>query len=174
MEALGLVDEEKVKRNKELTSTDFSNKTVNYPLHPIVSENLPKQKNILYLVIDTWRYNCMTEAITPNIYQFSKKCQVFDNHISGSNMTTGGVFSLFYGIPATYFDTFTGQEIAPVFMNELQKQQYDLLIYGSSGLENPPFNRNVFAKVPKLRVFSKGDSPSERDLTINQEWMATL
>ncbi len=174
MEALGLVDEEKVKRNKELTSTDFSNKTVNYPLHPIVSEKVSNQKNILYLVIDTWRFNCMTEAITPNIYQFSKKCQVFDNHISGSNMTTGGVFSLFYGIPATYFDTFTGQEIAPVFMNELQKQQYDLLIYGSSGLENPPFNRNVFAKVPNLRVFSKGDSPSERDLTINQEWMAAL
>jgi len=174
LDSMGLVDEAKAKRNKELTSTDFSNKTVNYPLHPIVSETSPQRKNILYLIVDTWRYNCMTETITPNIYNFSKKCQVFDNHISGSNMTTGGVFSLFYGIPATYFDTFTGQEIAPVFMNELQKQQYDLLIYGSSGLENPPFNRNVFAKVPNLRVFSKGENPSDRDLTINNEWMAAI
>lgn len=174
LDSMGLVDEAKAKRNKELTSTDFSNKTVNYPLHPIVSETSPTRKNILYLIVDTWRYNCMTEAITPNIYQFSKRCQVFDNHISGSNMTTGGVFSLFYGIPATYFDTFTGQEIAPVFMNELQKQQYDLLIYGSSGLENPPFNRNVFAKVPNLRVFSKGENPSDRDLTITNEWMTAL
>jgi membrane-anchored protein YejM (alkaline phosphatase superfamily) len=172
--SMGLVDEEKAKRNKELTSTDFSNKTVDYPLHPIVSTTTGTRKNILYLIVDTWRYNCMTEAITPTIYNFSKRCQVFDNHISGSNMTTGGVFSLFYGIPATYFDTFTGQEIAPVFMNELQKQQYDLLIYGSSGLENPPFNRNVFAKVPNLRVFSKGENPSDRDLTITTEWMAAL
>ena len=171
--SMGLVDEEKVKRNKELASEDVSDKTVNYPLRPIVSEN-PSKKNIVYIIVDTWRFNCMTEAITPNIYQFSKKCQVFDNHISGSNMTTGGIFSLFYGIPATYFDTFTGQETAPVFMNELQKQQYDLLIYGSSGLENPPFNRNVFAKVPNLRVFSKGENPSDRDVTINKEWMAAI
>lgn len=170
---LNLVDQEKIEKNKQL-KTSTENNTVSYPLQPIVSENVPTKKNLLFLIIDSWRFNTLSNEITPNIYNFSKKCQIFTNHISGSNMTTGGVFSIFYGIPATYFDTFTGQEIAPVFMNELQKQHYDLLIYGSSGLENPPFNRNIFSKIPNLRLFSKGEKPSDRDLTITTEWMEAL
>jgi len=89
-------------------------------------------------------------------------------------MTTGGVFSLLYGIPATYFDVFTTQEISPVMMDELQKQQYSMRIFGSSTLENPPFNRNVFAGIPNLRLFSKGLTSADRDLEIMNEWMATV
>ena len=170
---MNLVDEDKIKQNKELTS-DFSSKTVSYPLQTIVSENSKTKKNILFLIIDSWRFNSISKDISPNINALSKKCQFFNNHISASNMTTGGVFSLLYGIPATYFDTFTGQEIPPVFITEMQKQNYDMLIYGSSGLENPPFNRNVFAKIPNLRLFSKGENPSDRDLTITNEWMDNL
>jgi len=170
---LNLVDAEMIKTNQELNLENQSN-TVQYPLTAIESSNTTNKKNILFIVIDSWRYNFMTPEITPNIYQFSKKCQVFNNHMSGSNMTTGGVFSIFYGIPATYFDAFTGQKIAPAFITELQKQQYRLGIYSSSTLENPPFNRNVFAKVPNLRLSSKGENPSDRDLTITNEWMAEM
>jgi membrane-anchored protein YejM (alkaline phosphatase superfamily) len=123
-------------------------------------------------VIDTWRNGFMNAQITPNIYEFSKRCQIYTNHFSGSNMTTGGVFSLMYGIPATYFDTFTGQKIPPVLITELQKQQYQLEILSSSNLENPPFNRNAFSNIPNLRLFSKGKKPSERDEEINNLWLS--
>ena len=166
---LGLVDLEKARQNEKMQVATTAN-TVQYPLQPIVSEN-PSKKNILYLVIDTWRNGYMNAQITPNIYEFSKRCQVYTNHLSGSNMTTGGVFSLMYGIPATYFDTFTGQKIAPVLITELQKQQYQLQILSSSNLENPPFNRNAFANIPNLRLFSKGEKPSERDIEINDIWL---
>ena len=166
---LGLVDLEKARQNEKMQVATTAN-TVQYPLTPIVSEN-PSKKNILYLVIDTWRNGYMNAQITPNIYEFSKRCQVYTNHLSGSNMTTGGVFSLMYGIPATYFDTFTGQKIAPVLTTELQKQQYQMQILSSSNLENPPFNRNVFANIPNLRLFSKGEKPSERDIEINDIWL---
>jgi membrane-anchored protein YejM (alkaline phosphatase superfamily) len=166
---LGLVDLEKARQNEKMQVATTAN-TVQYPLQPIVSENSSK-KNILYLVIDTWRNGYMNPQITPNIYEFSKRCQVYTNHLSGSNMTTGGVFSLMYGIPATYFDTFTGQKIAPVLITELQKQQYQMQILSSSNLENPPFNRNAFANIPNLRLFSKGEKPSERDIEINDIWL---
>lgn len=166
---LGLVDLEKARQNEKMQVATTAN-TVQYPLQPIVSEN-PSKKNILYLVIDTWRNGYMNAQITPNIYEFSKRCQVYTNHLSGSNMTTGGVFSLMYGIPATYFDTFTGQKIAPVLTTELQKQQYQMQILSSSNLENPPFNRNAFANIPNLRLFSKGEKPSERDIEINDIWL---
>ena len=166
---LGLVDLEKARQNEKMQVATTAN-TVQYPLNSIVSEN-PSKKNILYLVIDTWRNGYMNAQITPNIFEFSKRCQVYTNHLSGSNMTTGGVFSLMYGIPATYFDTFTGQKIAPVLITELQKQQYQMQVLSSSNLENPPFNRNAFANIPNLRLFSKGEKPSERDIEINDIWL---
>lgn len=173
MKKLNLIDEEKVKQNEKINVSTDSN-TVNYPLKTIVSDHQSSKKNILYLVIDTWRKGYMNAEITPNIYEFSKKCQVYSNHFSGSNMTTGGVFSIFYGIPATYFDTFTGQQIAPVMITEMQKQGYQMSILSSSNLENPPFYRNVFASIPNLRLSSKAEKSSDRDIEINTEWLANF
>ena len=162
---LGLVDLERTK-NKSV-STDTSSNTISYPSKPIISKN-GSQKNIIYIVIDTWRWDYMTPEITPNIYYFAQKSLVFNNHMSGSNMTTGGIFSLFYGIPATYFYNFTTQQISPVMMNELLNQNYQFHVYASSTLENPPFNRNVFAKINTIPLFTVGNTPSERDLNINK------
>ena len=170
---LNLVDAEKIEKNNAINEMSEEN-GLQYPLHPIVASENGKKKNILFLVIDSWRFDCMTKEITPNIYGLSSRSQHFLNHKSGSNMTTGGIFTLFYGIPATYFESFTGIGKSPVFMDELQKQKYDLGIFGSSTLENPPFNRNVFANIPNLRLFSKGETPSERDTEITNEWLAKM
>ncbi len=167
-----LIDKDEIEKNTLLSHT-YSKSLINYPLKPLQSKNSLK-KNILFIVIDSWRLNCMTEEITPNIYQLSKSSQVFQNHKSGSNMTTGGIFSLFYAIPATYYDNFTGLQISPVFFNELKKQGYQLSILSSSTLENPPFNKNVFSGIPNLRLESKGVSPSERDEDIYNEWLKFL
>lgn len=173
LEKLNLIQSDMPTMNEHL-SVDTENTTVHYPLQPIESAPAAEKKNILFIVIDSWQYRFLSADITPNIYNFSKKCQVFNNHRSGSNMTTGGIFSIFYGIPPTYFDTFTGQEIAPVFVNELQKQNYSLGIFSSATLENPPFNKNVFSKVKNLRVATKGETPAERDANMTNEWIAHL
>lgn len=173
MMKLNLVDKEKIRRNEKMT-IDNESKNIKYPLNAITAKKSNTQKNILYIVIDSWRKDFMSEQITPNIYKFSKNCQLFQNHLSGSNMTTGGIFTIFYGIPATYYDTFTGQQIAPVFINELQRQNYEMLIFSSSNLENPPFNRNVFANVPNLELFTTGETPSERDIEINKKWLSNI
>lgn len=167
---LNLVDSLEIKKNNSINFGSSQN-SIKYPLQKIIAEPKKEKKNILFLVIDSWRADYMTKEITPNIYNFAHKCQVFNNHRSGSNMTTGGVFSLFYGIPATYYSAFTNIKKSPVFINEIQNQKYDLGIFGSSTLENPAFNNNVFSSISNLRLFSKGDTPSERDNTITQEWM---
>lgn len=170
---LDMVDEEASKKKENLLC-DKNSGIVNYPLSKIKSTPLNHKRNILFIVIDTWRFDCISPDITPNIYNFSKESNVFENHRSGSNMTTGGIFSMFYGIPATYFMSFTTARKSPVFINELQKNNYQLKIYSSSTLENPPFNLNVFSSVDNLRTDSKGDSPSERDLSITNEWLADI
>lgn len=167
---LGLTDKELIERNRSLVTKNDLN-TLKYPLNDIATSPQEEKKNILFIVIDSWRYDYLTNEICPNLYQFSKKAQLFTNHSSGSNMTTGGIFSLFYGIPATYFDTFTGLEKQPVFFSELQKQNYEIEILSSSTLENPPFNKNVFSKIPDLRLNSKSERPAYRDKEINDEWL---
>jgi len=171
--SLNLIDKDLADANNDF-NFENQNSTLQYPIKKLETGTLTEKKNILFIVIDSWQYKYLSPEITPNIYNFSKKCQVFNNHLSGSNMTTGGVFSIFYGVPATYFDTFTGQGISPVMMDELQKQQYRLGIYSNSTIENPPFNKNIFSKIPNLRLSSKGESPSERDLSITNEWMSEI
>lgn len=166
---LNLINKQEIEKNT-LLSRSYSKSLINYPLKPILSDNSQK-KNIIFIVIDSWRFNCMTENITPHIFELSKRSQVFQNHKSGSNMTTGGIFSLFYAIPATYYDNFTGLQVSPVFFNEILKQGYTLSILSSSTLENPPFNKNVFSGIQNLRLESNGNSPSERDKDIYKEWI---
>ena len=159
--------------NKDLSKNEIAieteSKTINYPLKNIDSNNTTN-KNILLIVIDSWRYDYLTEEITPNIYNFKKSAQEFTNHKSGSNMTTGGVFSMFYGIPATYFDSFTGINKGPVMIDQFIKQEYDINILSSSTVENPPFNKNVFTKVKNLKLNTDGNSPAERDMSIFNSW----
>lgn len=161
--------------NKDLSKNEISIETdiksINYPLNEIkIDTTQTTKKNILVIVVDSWRYDYLTKEITPNIYNFKSLTQEFINHKSGSNMTTGGIFSIFYGIPATYFDSFTGINKGPVLIDEFIKQKYNLNILSSSTVENPPFNKNVFTNVNNLKLFTNGNSPAERDLNIFNSW----
>jgi membrane-anchored protein YejM (alkaline phosphatase superfamily) len=161
--------------NKDLSKNEISIETdiksINYPLKKINTDlSKATKKNILFIVVDSWRYDYLTKEITPNIHKFKSSTQEFSNHKSGSNMTTGGIFSLFYGIPATYFDSFTGINKGPVLIDQLIQQKYNLNILSSSTVENPPFNKNVFTKVNNLKLSTSGNTPSERDQSIFNSW----
>ena len=56
----------------------------------------------------------------------------------------------------------------------MQKQGYQMSILSSSNLENPPFYRNVFSSIPNLRLSSKSEKPSDRDIEINTEWLSNF
>ena len=170
---INVVDPEKAIKNRDLYNITTSNSIV-YPLHKIESVVPEVKKNVLFITIDSWRFDCMDSVVSPNMYNLSKKSQVFEKHFSGSNGTDGGIFSLFYGFTGLYWEQFTKLERSPVFMDEFLKQGYDLGIYGSANVQNPPFDKNVFSAVPNLRLSSNGDSPSARDAEITEEWIANL
>lgn len=141
------------------------NSTLNYPLAP-VDVNVKKDEkplNILFVLLDSWRVDAFTKKIMPNMTERSKQGVVFRNHFSGSNCTRGGVFTLFYGIPASYWGSFLAANEEPVFMKTLREQNYELGIFTSATLVSPEFDRTVFAKVPNLRKFSTGGSKLHRD-----------
>ena len=47
-----------------------------------------------------------TPAVAPRLTEFARGAIRFDRHYSGGNSSRAGMFSLFYGLPATYFDAF--------------------------------------------------------------------
>ena len=155
---------------------DIVIKELNYPLHfPIIDKNYPKY-NIIFIGIDSWRADCENEDITPNIETFAKENIRFMNHNANANQTRYGIFSLFYALAGSYWDIMLHTKTPPVFIDLLQKENYNLGIYASASLNSPEFSRTIFSKVDNLRIETKtkDGKASSRDLSITNEFISFL
>lgn len=161
------------KNNNTLTHADTSS-ALAYPLKPLQCATSKTPFNILYIVVDSWRFDALTAKATPNIQRFSKDALIFDNHYSGANSTRTGIFSLFYGLPGTYWHAMLAEQRGAEFINQLLAQNYQLGIFASAKLYSPEFDRTIFSQVNNLRLQSKGNSPQERDQNIRDEFLEFL
>lgn len=146
-------------------------KPLQYPLHLMQCKAPAHPLNIVIIGIDAWRFDMLNPSVVPSIYAFSKKSWDFTHHSSGGNATGPGVFSLFYGLPATYWTSMETQHRGPVFFQQLIKNHYQMRILSSGELDVPPLSRTVFRDVPDL--FSKnqpGKSPFDRDRSVTQKF----
>lgn len=144
------------------------NRPLDYPLHPLQCLPPRKKPNIVFLVFDTLRYDALNPTVMPHMSQFAKQTVQFDNVFSGGNCTQPGVFSLFYGIPANYWNATVAQRKSPVLINELQKSDYQLGIFASASLLFPQFEDNIFASVKHYHVETPGNTSKARDEKITQ------
>lgn len=73
---------------------------IQYPIQPLQKEKMTPDSlpNIIFILIDSWNTRSLTAECMPNAYQFAQQNQWFSNHVSGSNGTRSGVFSLFFGL----------------------------------------------------------------------------
>ena len=146
---------------------------LNYPRAPLRCGLDSPTLNVLLVVIDAMRADALTPDVAPRLAEFSQGATQFDAHYSGGNTSRGGMFSLFYGLPATYWDAFAGLARPPVLMDLFRQNGYQFglfvatPVYRAVGLE-----RTALAQVPNLRL--KTDSPhpgsSGRDRTLTEEW----
>ncbi|OCG40066.1 sulfatase-like hydrolase/transferase [Gilliamella sp. Bif1-4] len=162
-------------QRKVVYNKDSSNASVDYPKNPLVinPEN-KKTKNIMFIVLDSWRYDTFSEKISPNTFRFVKQNNgvIFDNHYSTGNATRTGIFGLFYGIPGTYWDSFLRNSIPSLFITTLQKESYNIGIFTSAKVTAPEFDRTAFVTIKNLRISSKDGSASSRDKQITDDWLA--
>ncbi|MCW5589006.1 MAG: sulfatase-like hydrolase/transferase [Legionellales bacterium] len=147
---------------------------LNYPLQPLVFHTPKHLPNILFIVIDTWRYNTLNSEVTPNIQAFSQKAWRFQQHFSGGNCTGPGIFSLFYALPYSYWSSVKQEKVAPLFIQQLLHDHYQPAIFASASLKLPAFNQTVFLTIPNLKVETPGKHSYDRDATINQEFLNFL
>ncbi|WP_108945905.1 DUF3413 domain-containing protein [Shewanella halifaxensis] len=164
----GLVDEQQLAQNNKMKVDNSGN--LDYPLSPITYQQV-KSTNIVFIVIDSWRHDSFNSKVTPNIWQFAQTGQIFNQHFSTGNATRAGIFGLFYGLPATYWHSFYNNHQSPILMDRMQQLNYQLGVFSSAHLLKPEFDETVFVHVPNLRVRSKAETKSGRDIEITQEWL---
>lgn len=150
-----------------------ANRALYYPSQPLECAS-PTHQNVLLIVVDAWRGDHLDPVHTPRMWELVPESLRFMNHISGGNVTRFGIFSIFYGIPGSYWFPVLGHQTPPVMMSELVRQQYELKILGSAPLVHPEFDRTVFSGISGLRLKTPGDTPYERDRRVAADMAAFL
>ena len=148
-----------------------------YPLNPLRCQPHTPLPDVLLVVIDAMRADVFTPATAPRISAFAQGAVRFDQHYSGGNSSRAGMFSLFYGLPATYWDAFAGIARPPVLMDLLRQYHYQLGLFASSPVYRASeLDRTAFARIPNLRLETSSTRPgsSGKDLTLTEEWYRWL
>ncbi len=146
-----------------------------YPLEPLEFQSTDnEQLNVVLIVVDTLRYGMISEQVAPELNAFSKRAVSFRNHFSGGNSSAVGMFSIFYGLPALYWEAFLGHERSPVLLDVFQEHGYELGIFSSSELYHPAaLDRTAFAGVTRDNITEGAeDAPdAENDVFITEQWL---
>jgi hypothetical protein len=153
----------KINRENKLP-IDLKSSMLTYPLNPIDLPENGRKPNFIWIILDGYRYDMFNPEITPNIHAFSKSTQIFEQHYSNGNATRFGLFALFYGIYSYNWHQFLAERVSPVFMNNLQKLDYDFSVNSSTSLTYPEFRKTVFVKMPdSINDSFKGENSYEKD-----------
>ncbi len=148
--------------------------TLSYPLRPLTCHAPDKPPNIIFILIDSWRYDELDAEVTPHIDAFAQRAVRFKEHYSGGNATRIGVFSLFYSIPGTYWHAVLAERQGPVFIDQLLRQHYDVQVFRSAPLYSPEFDKTVFAQLDTVRMRSDGERPADKDRDLTNDFLDYL
>lgn len=147
---------------------------LDYPREPLDCHPLPRRPNLLFVVVDSWRADALRVDVTPNLSQLAAESQRFTSHVSGGNATRIGMFSLFYGMPGTYWHDMLDERRGAVLVQELLRQDYDVAVFRSAPLFSPEFDRTIFVGVPDLRLRSDGQRAWQRDRDATDDYIEWL
>ncbi len=149
---------------------------LNYPRAPLTfapQERTPRE-NVLVLVVDSWRSDALTKRATPNLAKLAEESARFVDHHSGGNATRMGVFTLFYGLPGTYWPDVLAERRPCVLVQEFAKQGYEIATFRSAPLFSPEFDETIFGGISGLRRESKGTGPADNDRDLTDDFVAWI
>ena len=161
-------------QRKTLIERENQHATIYYPKNELlINPDNKTTPNIMFIVLDSWRYDTFSQEISPNTFNFVKQNNgiIFNNHYSTGNATRTGIFGLFYGIPGTYWDAFLRNRIPSLFITTLQKENYNIGIFTSAKVTAPEFDRTAFLTIKNLRISSRDGKASSRDKQLTEDWL---
>jgi membrane-anchored protein YejM (alkaline phosphatase superfamily) len=152
-------------------SKEYQYCSLNYPLSHMKYSVPPGKKlpNIVIILLESWRFDMMNEAVSPNIYALSQKSSVFLKHLSSGNQTTCGIFGLFYGLHPTCWAAVKANSTLidnPVLIDVLKKNKYTFGVYAKSKFERHKIKDTIFRGIEVHESFSGRSIPDQdEDMT---------
>jgi membrane-anchored protein YejM (alkaline phosphatase superfamily) len=148
---------------------------LNYPLAPLRCEPRPPMLNVLFVVIDGMRADALTPEVAPRLSELARGAVQFNRHYSGGNASRAGMFSLFYGLPAPYWDAFADAVRPPAVMEMFRLNGYQLGAFVSSTIYTAiGLDRTALSRVSNLRLQTYSPYPgaghSGKDRQMTDEW----
>ena len=179
MARLGLVDQARAREHRLAASFGRpAGGDLNYPLAPLQCRPPSSLLNVLLVVIDGMRADALRPDLAPRLSEFAPEAIRFDSHYSGGNASRPGMFSLFYGLPATYWDAFADIARPPVLMDLFRQHGYQLGLFASAPVNSwvVELDRTALARIPHLRLETISPYPgaSGKDRTLTDEWYEWL
>ena len=176
---LGLVDQARARERDLVASLGLpGGGELHYPRSPLRCEPRRPLLNVLLIVVDAMRADSLAPTVAPRMDGFAQGAMRFDSHASGGNSSRAGMFSIFYGIPASYWDAFADDRRPPVLMDLFRQHGYQLGLFASSPVHSwvVGLDRTALARVPNLRQETVSPYPgsSGRDRTVTEEWLQWL
>ena len=130
---------------------------LNYPLKQLeFSDNAPKP-NILFIVLESWRWDMLNKDVTPNLYAYSQTAYNFNDHYSNGTSTVSGMYSLMYGIFPNYI-TFTQAKpykFQSAFTKTLTTYGYDIESYSASNFNRFALKEMFFGDISDDKFHDK-------------------
>jgi arylsulfatase A-like enzyme len=126
------------------------NRTLKQP-KPMMA-NLPKPMNVLWIVVDTLRYDMVNSRDMPFLSDYQQQNLSFMNHWSSGNSTQAGVFGMLYSLPVNYFSSTIKYHTPPFLFEMFENNGYMLNTFYSGNIQLPPFTQNAFSKFSKQQV----------------------
>ncbi len=169
---LGWVDPAEVQKRRLLRgSADTGRGQLRYPLNPLEC-SAGKKPNILIILIDALRPDAIHPDLTPNLFEFQSDALQFKHQYSGGNSSRMGIFSLFYGLPSTYWQSFYDLQRSPVLMDQIRDNDFAVGLFSAVGFGSPTLiDRTVFAGWPGLRNEVYEGEADDRNRVITEEWL---
>jgi uncharacterized protein len=177
-ERFGLLDRAQAREHRLIAAVSrLGGGELNYPLAPLRCSTREPEWNVLLIVVDAMRADSLTSELAPQMARFAEGAVRFERHYSGGNSSRAGMFSLFYGLPPTYWEAFDGVGRTPVLMDMFQERGYQLGLFSSTPVyRGVGLDRTAFARVPNLRLETVGapDGSSGDDRVLTEEWLTWL
>jgi len=151
---------------------------VNYPLTAPTGCAPGDKANIMFIVLESWQAESLTPEVMPNLAELRKTAWDFKQHISGGNATVPGLFSLMFGVHASYYEAFRANPLInpSTFTQTLNSLGYQTNLFTSVDLTRFSLQALFFPGIPAANVhqFNNRASFDDSDRATVEQLVANL
>jgi uncharacterized protein len=137
---------------------DADASALRYPLEPLRGAAPHPLPNVLWLCSESLRADMLDPEIMPATWALAQRASWFRAHVSGSNGTRMGVFSMLYGLPGSYWASFLAERRGPVLVDRLIELGYQIEAFTSDDFSYPEVSRTSWSRIDVSHLHELGGS----------------